>query len=75
MNCPYCKGAGKINISALAGKMLAYRARAGLGTRAAAKTAGIPWSNWNRAERGLTVLPRNVKKIQAAIKTAVTRRS
>ena len=67
MDCPYCKGAGKIDASVLAGKMLAYRALAGLGTRAAAKLADIPWSNWNRAERGLTVLPRNVKKIEAAI--------
>ena len=69
MKCPYCKGAGKIDTRVLAGKMLAYRARVGLGTRAAAKIAGIAWSNWNRAERGLGVLPRNVKKIQAAIKT------
>ena len=65
--CPYCKGIGKIDTAALAGKMLTFRAKHGLGTRAAAKIAEIPWSNWNRAERGLAVLPRNVKKIDAAL--------
>ena len=54
--CPYCKGAGQIDEDDLAGQMLAFRAHWGLGTRGAAKIAGLTsYSSWGRAERGLTV--------------------